>query len=145
MKVLIAAALMILSVPTFSAETSSVDSFLSVLPFGTYQGNDGFGSACHVTVSALNDAGKALSVSVSNSKSTQFKVINDGSEFYFKNYRKEFIQTDRQFTDSTKTSYVDKTIRTMIAGENTLYVIVATEVTQNTELPVKSVECVIKL
>ncbi|MBC7430128.1 MAG: hypothetical protein H7336_16050 [Bacteriovorax sp.] len=145
MKALIAAVLMIVSVSTFSAEMGSVDSLLSVLPVGSYQGQDDAGNACNVIVNDVNYPAKALSITVSNNKSTIFKIINDGSEFLFRAYKKEFIQTERQYVDSTRSSYVDRIIRTVIGGDNTLYVVVANELTVNRDRTVESVECVIKL
>ncbi|MBC7713585.1 MAG: hypothetical protein H7177_09610 [Rhizobacter sp.] len=145
MKALIAAALMIVSVSTFSAETGAVDSLLSVLPIGTYQGQDDAGNSCNVVVNDVNYPAKVLSITVSNNKSTIFKILNEGSEFLFRAYKKEFIQTDRQYVDSSRNSYVDRIIRTVIAGDNTLYVVVANEITVNRDRTVESVECVVNL
>jgi hypothetical protein len=145
MKVLIAAVLMIVSFSTYSSEMGSVDSLLSVLPLGTYSGVDEEGNSCGVNVNAVNFPEKVLSVVVFNNKARIFKIINDGTVFQFREYKKEFIQSERQYVDSTRSTYVDRIIRTSIAGANTLYVVVANELTINRDRTVESVECVVKL
>lgn len=144
MKSLIAAALLMVSFSTFAAE-GSVDSFLSVLPFGVHTGVDDKGQACKVSVSEANFPAKAISVQAENDKLKVFKMINDGSEFLFRAYKKEFIQTDRYYVDATRNSYVERIVRTVIAGENRLYVVVANEITVNRDRKVELVECVVNL
>ncbi len=142
MKALIAVALMTVSFSTFSNDLGSVDSFLSVLPVGTYTGADDRGNACEVAVSEVNFPAKAISVTVANNKNRIFKIINDGSEFLFRAYKQEFIQTDRQYVDATRNSYIERIVRTVNAGDNRLYVVVANELTVNRERTVEAVECV---
>jgi hypothetical protein len=145
MKVLIAVALMIVSVSAFSAGMGAVDSLTSVLPVGSYQGKDDAGNSCRVVVNDVNFPAKTLTVTVSNDKLTIFKIINDGSEFLFRAYKKEFIQTERQYIDVSNNSFIDRIIRTTMVGDNTLYVVVSNELTENTQRTVKSVECVVNL
>ena len=145
MKAFIAVAFLIVSVSTFAAGAGTVDTFLSVLHQGTYEGKDDAGNECKVVVRDVNYPARTLAVVVSNNKSTIFKIINDGSGYLYRDYKKEFIQTELQYVDSTRTSYVERIIRTVIAGDNTLYVIVANELTVNRERTVESVECVIDL
>lgn len=145
MKSLIATALLIASFSTFAGEASSVDSLLSVLPLGKHEGIDDRAQACSVSVTEANFPAKAISVTVENNKTKIFKTITDGSEFLFRAYKKEFIQTDRYYVDSTRSSYVDRIIRTVIAGDNSLYVVVANETTVNRERVVEMIECVVNL
>lgn len=145
MKSLIATALLLTSFSTFALEAGSVDSLLSVLPLGVHQGQDDSAQDCTVSVSEVNFPAKALSVSLENSKSKIFKTINDGSEFLFRAYKQEFIQTDRYYVDSTRSSYVDRIIRTVNAGDKRLYVVVANETTVNRERFVEMIECVVNL
>lgn len=145
MKSLIATALLLASFSTFAAEEGSVDSFLSVLPMGTHTGTDDLGRACQVTVSEANFPAKSISVQAENDKLKIFKVINDGSEFLFRAYKKEFIQTDRYYVDATRNSYVERIVRTVLAGDNRLYVVVANEITVNRDRKVELVECVVNL
>lgn len=145
MKTLIAVALIIVSFSTFSNDLGSVDSLLSVIPAGVYAGTDDKGAACNVSVSEVNFPAKALSVTLSNDKAKIFKIINDGSEFLFKAYKQEFIQTERQFVDATRTSYIDRILRTVNAGDKRLYVVVANEITINRDRTVEAIECVVDL
>lgn len=144
MKTLITAALMIVSISSFGAELGSVDSFLSVLPVGNYQGHDDKGVECAVSVNEVNYPAKALLVTATNNKNKNFKVIKDGSEFVFRAYKQEFIQADRYYVDASRNSFVEKIVRTVNAGFNRLYVVVATETTINRDRAVEAVECVFK-
>lgn len=143
MKSLIASALMIMSISSFGAELGSVDSFLSVLPLGTYSGKNDQGVECSISVREVNYPDKTIVVVGSNAKSKVSKVIKDGSEFLFRAYKQEFIQTDRIYVDASRNSYVDKIVRTVNAGDNRLYVVVANETTVNRDRTVESVECVV--
>jgi hypothetical protein len=143
MKKLITAALMMVSISSFGNELGSVDSFLSVLPLGNYSGRDDKGVMCSVLVSEVNFPAKALLITASSNQNTSFKVIKDGSEFAFRAYKQEFIQTDRYYIDASRNSYVEKIVRTVNAGKNRLYVVVARETTINREHTVEAVECVV--
>ncbi len=144
MKSFITAALLLGSLSTFAAE-GAVDSFLSVLSYGVHTGVDDNGKACKVTVTEANFPSKSLAVLAENSELKVFKVINDESEFLFRAYKKEYIQTDRYYVDSTRNSFVDRVVRTVIAGERSLYVVVANEITVNRDRKVEMVECVVNL
>ena len=143
MKTFIAAALMIVSISSFGAELGSVDSFLSVLPVGSYNGRDDKGVDCTVSVTEVNFPEKALLVTATNNEHRAFKGIKDGSEFSFKAYKQEFIQTDRYYVDASRNSFVEKIVRTVNAGANRLYVVVARETTINRERTAEVVECVV--
>lgn len=143
MKTLIAAALMIISISSFGNELGSVDSFLSVLPVGEYSGRDDKGIDCTVSVNEVNFPAKALLVTASNDKYKSFKVIKDGSEFLFRAYKQEFIQADRYYVDASRNSFVEKIVRTVNAGVNRLYIVVARETTINRDRTVEAVECVV--
>lgn len=143
MKTLIAAALMMVSISSFSAELGSVDSFLSVLPVGEYSGRDDKGVDCKVAVTEVNFPAKVILVQVSNNEHKTFKMIKDGSEFLFRAYKQEFIQTDRYYVDASRNSFVERIVRTVNAGANRLYVVVARETTVNREKTAEVVECVV--
>ena len=143
MKSFIAAALMIVSISSFGSELSSVDAFLSVLPLGTHTGKDDNGVACSVSVVEVNYPAKDIAVTAVNAKNKVFKVIKDGSDFFFRAYKEEFIQVDRYYVDASRNSYVEKIVRTVNAGDNRLYVVVANETTINRERTVEKVECVV--
>lgn len=145
MKTLIAAALMMVSVSTFANERSSVDSFLSVLPVGQYAGKDDQGVECSVAVNEVNFPAKAILVTGENAKNKVTKVVKEGSEFFFRAYKKEFIQTDRYYVDASRNAYFEKIVRTLNAGENLLYVVTAIETNINGNRSTEKVECVVSL
>jgi len=145
MKNLLFLTLLFCSFRALSTEVGSVDSLLSVLPLGTHKGVNDAGESCLVTVNEVNYPSKEIMVVASNSRNRVFKKIMDGSEFVFRAYKKEFIQADRYYVDSTRTSYVDRVLRTVNAGEGKLYVVVANEVTISRDLAIEAVECVVDL
>ncbi len=147
-KILIAASL-VLSFSLFAQQEnsnpsiSSVDSFLSVLPLGTHTGVNELGAKCSVVVSEVNFPEKAISVSVIKGNHRIFKTINEGSEFFFRIGRKEFIQSERYYVDDTRKSYVDRIVRTVLADDQKLFVVVANEITVNRERFVEALECIV--
>lgn len=145
MKTLIIAALMMVSVSTFAGERSSVDSFLSVLPVGQYQGRDDSGVECKISVNEVNFPKKAILITGESSKNKVTKMVKEGSEFFFKAYKKEFIQADRYYADASRSSYFEKIVRTVNAGDNLLYVVTALETNLNGSRTTEKVECVVSL
>jgi hypothetical protein len=149
MKKFIVAASLLLSFSVLANEEksnpsiSSVDSFISVLPLGTHLGVNELGARCSVVVSEVNFPEKAINVSVLKGNHKIFKTINEGSEFFFRSGRREFIQSERFYVDDTRTSYVDRIVRTVLAGDNKLFVVVANEITVNRERFVEALECIV--
>lgn len=140
----------LLSFSIFASEDGSdriigpVDNFLSILPLGTHNGVDEIGSQCSVIVEEVNYPEKVISVSVLNGNHRIFKTIKEDSEFFIRLGSKEFIQSDRFFVDDTRSSYVDRIVRTALADDNKLFVIVANEVTINRERFVDALSCLVK-
>lgn len=145
MKNLLAVVLMMVTVSSFANERGSVESFLSVLPIGEYFGKDDSGVECSMTVSEVNFPEKAIIITGKNSLNKVTKVIKEGTEFSFKEYKKEFIQTDRYFVDSARDSYIEKIVRTVNAGDALLYVVVAFEKNVNGNYSSEKVECVVNV
>ncbi|MBY0416194.1 MAG: hypothetical protein K2Q18_18620 [Bdellovibrionales bacterium] len=145
MKRLIACVLLLSSFSTFGYEQGAVDAFTAILPVGTYQGETEINTNCDVNVAEVNFPEKAITVTVNDNNNRLFKVIKEGSEFRLRAYKSEFIQTERFYVDDNRTSYVDRIVRTVNAGENRLYVVVANEATVNREVRQEAVECVVKL
>lgn len=143
MKKFIAIALMSFSLSAFAYVENAVDSLLQVLPFGTHKGVDDAGVACDVSVSEVNFPNKEIIIKVTKKTNSIFKNVSAESDFLFRAWKKEFIQTDRYYIDETRSAYVDRIIRTVDAGNSKLYVVVADEVTVNRESKVDSVDCVI--
>lgn len=145
MKTLMVMASMLVSLSTFASEQDAVDSFLSVLPIGHNLGVDDQGRECSMTVSEVNFPQKAILITGENNKNKVSKMVAEGSEFLFRAHRKEFIQTHRHYVNASKTSYFEKIVRTLIAGDNLLYVVTATETNINGRFNVDKVECVVDL
>ena len=145
MKKLITLAIMITSFSTFANNMGSVDSFLSVLPLGTFKGVDDLGISCSVSVYEVNFPAKAIAVEVNKRNMKIMKVISEGSDFRYIAYKKEFVQMDKYFVDSTRSSYVERVIRTVLAGDKQQYVIVSNEIVVNRERTVNAVDCVVNL
>lgn len=143
MKRFIAAAFLMTTFSAFGYGPSAVDTMLSILPLGTYTGTTDSGEACSVTVNEVNYPEKRIAVTVENNTNRVFKVIADGSEFAFKSYKSEFIQSERFYVNSDRSSYVDRIVRTVSAGDNRLYVVVANESTVNRDVSVEAAECVV--
>lgn len=145
MKRVIALALMMASFSTFANHMGSVDSLLSVLPQGTFNGKDDLGVACSVSVYEVNFPAKAIAVQVNKRNSKIMKVVSDGSDFRFVAYKKEFVQTERYYVDDTRTSYVERVVRTVLAGDKQQYVVVSNEVVVNRDRTVEAIDCVVDL
>lgn len=145
MKSVLAIALMMASFSTFAAELGSVDSLVSVLPQGTFNGKDDLGVACTVSVYEVNFPAKAVAVQVNKGNAKIMKVINDGSDFRFVAHKNEFVQTDRYYVDDTRTSYVERIVRTVKAGDKQQYVVVSNEIVVNRDRSVEAIDCVVNL
>lgn len=140
MKSVLALALSIFSLAAFSAENSAVDSLLSVLPVGIHSGEK-----CKVNVNVAEYPVRAAFVQLTNDDKNIFKVVSEDSEFYFKEYKKEFIQTEFVTIDDTRSSTVERIIRTVMVDEEQLYVVVEESVTVNRDRRSDIVECVVKI
>jgi hypothetical protein len=145
MKILIAAVLMMGALSTFGAELGAVDAFESALPVGTYQGQDDQGVNCSVSVNEINSPVNTIVVTVSNNNNSVFKEIKDGSEFRYRDFKKEFIQTERTYVDATRNAFVDRIVRTTLADDNRLYVVTSNVFTNNRDVRSETVECVVGL
>ena len=143
MKFIIASFLLITAFSTHASDTSAADSSLSILPIGQYHGKTDAGVDCSVIVNEVNYPDKVITVTAIDNRLKVFKIINEGVGFLFRPYKSEFIQTERYYVTSDRTSYVDNIIRTVSAGERSLYVTVAQERTVNRDFSVKAVECVV--
>ena len=142
MKTLIVA-LMMISGSAHAFEKSSVDSFLSILPIGQYFGTDDHGAECSVKVSEVNYPDKAILITGTNLNNKVSKMVEEGSVFLLKAYKKEFIQTNRYYLDNSKNTYYEKIVRTINAGENLLYVVTALETNLNGRLKIDKIECIV--
>lgn len=140
MKRLMTIALTLCSFAVFSAENNAVDSLLSVLPVGNHNGKD-----CVVNVNVAEFPVRSAFVKLSNDKNSILKIVSEGSEFFFEDYKREFIQTEYVTIDDTRSSSVERIIRTVMVDEKQTYVVVEEAVTVNRERRSDIVECVVSI
>lgn len=140
MKSLLTIVLTLCSFTVFSAERNAVDSLLSVLPEGTHSG-----SGCSVNVSVAEYPVRSVFVNVANDDKNIFKVVSENSEFMFREFKKEFIQTDYITIDDTRSSSLERIIRTVIVDDNQLYVVVAEAVIVNRDRREDAADCVARI
>lgn len=140
MRSLLVLALTFCSFAVFGAERNAVDSLLSVLPVGTHSGE-----GCSVNVSVADYPVRSVYVNMSKNDHSIFKLVNEDDEFLFREYRKEFIQTDYITIDDTRSSKLERIIRTIIVDQKRLYVVVEEAVTVNRERRSDVIECVVTI
>lgn len=147
MKTLLVLVLILGSFSTFAFEgkTSAADKLTSYLPLGTYTGQTDDGVACGVYVSEANFPKKDIQVRVVSGKSDLTNLIEENSVYSYKDYKKEFIQTERSLIGVGETNYVERIIRTVNAGEGKQYVVVSYSVVLNRSRDTQTAECVVDL
>jgi uncharacterized protein YdeI (BOF family) len=146
MKFLIVLTLAALSCQSMAfAETGAAEKFTSFVPLGQYTGTNDQVESCQVLVSEVNSPKTDIQVTVSLNGKSLSKLIVDGSAFSYKDYKREFIQTNRKQLGSDDTSYVEKIVRTVNAGDKLQYVTVSNSVVNNTDSKIESLDCVINL
>ena len=142
---MIIAVLICITATVSAFEKGPVDSFLSVLPLGQYKGFDESGNECSIIVKEVNYPDKAILITGTNLKNKVSKMVEEGSVFLLKAYKKEFIQTNRYYLDNSKNTYYEKIVRTINAGENLLYVVTALETNLNGRMKIEKIECIVKI
>lgn len=126
-----------------SSEAPATSALLSILPVGEYYGKNDEGVQCRVIVNESNYPDKVITVTAIADKLKVFKIINKDVSFLFRAHRSEFIQSERHYVSSDRTAYVDNIVRTVIAGDRLLFVVVAQSRTVNRDVSTHSVECVV--
>lgn len=145
MKILLALVLSLgaFTVSAFDSKPTATEKLASYLPVGFYFGKTDQGLDCKVTVAAVNYPKKDLQVRVVAGNLDLTKLVEEGSEFYFKDFKKEFIQTERSLIGADASNYVERVVRTTIVSDYQRYVVVAYSVIINRERESKVAECVI--
>lgn len=145
MKILLALVLSLgaLTASAFDSKPTATEKLGSYLPVGYYFGQTDQGLDCKVTVSAVNYPKKDLQVRVVVGDLDLTKLVEEDSEFYFKDHKKEFIQTERSLIGVDVNNYVERVVRTTIVSEYQRYVVVAYSVVINRDRESKTAECVI--
>lgn len=147
MKVLLA---LVLSLGAFAInagelEATATEKLTSYLPSGYYLGRNDQNEFCSVTVSEVNYPKKDVQVRVVAGAVDLTKLVEENSEFGYKDHKKEFIQTERSLVGVEVYNYVERIIRTVDAGEGKLYVLVSYSVVINRSSNTDVAECVINL
>ncbi len=140
MKFLMAIAISLCSLTAGASEGNAVDSLLSVLPIGTHSGDK-----CTVTVNMADYPVRSAYVLVKSGEMNIFKIVSEGSEFFFEDTKKEFIQTEFVTLDDTRSSSVERIIRTVMTDDERVYVVVEESITVNRERRSDIVECIVKI
>jgi len=145
MKRLLALVLSFISLSTFAAGSGAVEKFITFLPLGTYDGATDKNEKCHVVVEEVNFPKKDIQVTISNTNREIKKLIEENSQFGFKDYKREFVQTERKFLGDDEYNYVERIVRTVSAGDKKQYVVVSYSVAVNTKTNTEIAECVVDL
>lgn len=145
MKILLALVLTFVSLSSFAKSSGAVDKFTSFLPVGEYSGVNDQGVSCQVSVGEVNYPKKDIQVRVVVGNTDLTKLIEDGSEFGYKDYKREFVQTDRNQVGSDDVNYVERIVRTVSAGDKKQYVVVSYSVVMNTDRNDEAAECIVDL
>lgn len=145
MKILLA---LVLSLGLFSASAdeaipTATEKLASYLPVGYYSGKTDLGEKCNVFVTEVNYPKKDIQVRVISGDIDLTKLVAENSEFGYKDYKKEFVQTERSLIGVDVYNYVERILRTTIAGDNKLYVVVSYSVVINRSRDNQVAECVI--
>lgn len=142
MKILLVLAL---SLVTSNSFAGAVETFTSFIPVGAYVGNNEDVGTCFVTVDEVNFPKKDIQVTVLVGNLGLKKLIESDSSYAHKDYKKEFIQTERKLVSADESNYVERIIRTVSAGDKKQYVVVSYSTVVNRERHTETAECVIDL
>ncbi len=145
MKVLVALTLSILCLNSYAKPVSVVDKLTSYLPVGLYEGRNDRGEFCSVLVSEVNFPKRDITVRVMNPKTDLTKLVEENSEAGYKDYKREFIQTETNLIGSDSSQYVERILRTVTAGANKQYVVVSWSIVSNRERQTETAECIVDL
>lgn len=145
MKVLLVLTLSFFCFNTFAKSVSVVDKLTSYLPVGFYEGRNDQGEFCSVQVSEVNYPKKDIQVRVMTSKADLTKLVEEFSEAAYKDYKREFIQTETNIVGSDDTQYVERILRTVTAGDKKQYVVVSYSVVNNRERQTEEASCIVDL
>lgn len=145
MKVLLALALSFTCFSSIAKTISVVDKLTNYLPVGFYEGRNDQGEFCSVIVSEVNYPKKDVQVRVMTPKADLTKLVEENSEAFFKDYRREFIQTEISILGSDDSQYVERILRTASAGTTKQYVVVSWSIVSNRDRQTEEASCVVDL
>lgn len=143
MKVVLIFLVSMVSLNLWAVDTLAVDKFTTYLPIGLYVGVNDLGNACEVSVSEINFPKRDILVKITALGQGLAKVIEENSIFKFRDYKREFIQTDIEKFGADSTNYIERIVRTVRAESNKQYVAVSYSVVVNTSSETAAIDCVI--
>ena len=124
---------------------SVVDKLVSYLPVGFYEGRNDQGEFCSVSVSEVNYPKKDIQVRVMTPKADLTKLIEENSDAMWRDYKREFIQTETNVFGSDDTQYVERILRTVSAGDKKQYVVVSYSIVANRERQTEESSCIVDI
>lgn len=144
MKILLAFLVSLTSINIFAHdEILAVDKFTSYLPIGVYVGTNDKKEACEVSVSEINFPQRDILVKVSVLDKTLTKLIEEKSIFKFRDYKREFIQTDTKKFGADSVNYVERIVRTVRAENDKQYIVVSYSIVTNTTSETDVLDCIV--
>lgn len=145
MKILLALVLSFAAVSAFAdgVGSTATEKITSYLPVGYYEGKNDQGANCTVLVSEVNYPDKDIQVRVMDGTLDLAKLIEENSAFGYKDYKKEFVQVERNLIGNDSYNYVERVLRTVLAGDRKLYVVVSYSLVINRNRDTQTAECVV--
>lgn len=122
---------------------SVVDKLVSYLPVGFYEGKNDQGEFCSVQVSEVNYPKRDIQVRVMVPNHDLTKLVEENSQALYRDYKREFIQTEKSVFGSDDTQYIERILRTVIAGDKKQYVVVSYSVVANRESTTEEASCIV--
>lgn len=127
----------------FDAKVEATNKLTTYLPVGFYIGKNDQGESCSVLVREVNFPKKDIQVTVYINSLTLTKLIEEDSEFAYKDYKKEFVQTERSLVGIDVYNYVERILRTVSVSSRKLYVVVSYSLVINRASNTQVAECVV--
>lgn len=118
--------------------------FKSVLPLGTYTGLSDINEVCKVEVFSDSIVDVNIKITYPEKNLVIRYYLNNQSDYYFNEQKKEFIQTLKTVVDPTSNVYLTNIVRTTLANENDLYIEVYKSLVFNTYTEEFKLNCLVK-
>jgi hypothetical protein len=131
---------------SFAVSSGAVEKFISFVPVGNYVGTRDSGEFCQVMIENVNFPKNDLQVKIINVDLELTKLIEEDSSFGYKDFKKEFIQTERTELNATGPYSVERIVRTVSSGAKKQYLTVSYAFIDNVGLKTaNAADCVIDL
>jgi hypothetical protein len=145
MKVLVGLTLTFFCFNSFAKSFSVIEKLTSYLPVGFYEGRNDHSEFCSVQLSEVNFPKKDIQVRVMTLNADLTKLVEENSDAGFKDYKREFVQTNKSIISSDDNQYVERILKTMTAGSKKQYVVVSWSVVNNNERQTEEASCIVDL